>query len=403
MEKKDILFLCQFFYPEYVSSATLPYDTAKALKEAGFFVDVMCGYPKEYVKNKSVPTEENIEGINIYRLKYLQFKRSNFLGRLINYCSFVIVVFLHLFKLKNYKTVIVYTNPPILPLFAVLAKKIFKIKVILVAYDIYPEIMIKTGIVSENSILSKIMKCINGIVYPNLDKVITLSSDMKEFIKNNRNIIENRVISIPNWYEEVKEEETIVKFTEKYKNKIIISYLGNLGTCQDLETILGAIRILKSNNNITFVFAGHGNKMELLHKIVKEEKLKNVDILGFLQKKEYEAILSISKFAIVSIASGLIGLCAPSKVYGYMMAGIPIIAIMDELEIKEKIKEYNAGFVLKNGESIKMVKFITESINNKIKMNEMSINSKRLFLDNYTKNKCLQKYVLFMKEFLKDI
>ena len=27
-KKKDILFLCQYFYPEYVSSATLPFDTA---------------------------------------------------------------------------------------------------------------------------------------------------------------------------------------------------------------------------------------------------------------------------------------------------------------------------------------------------------------------------------------
>ena len=36
-KKKDILFLCQFFYPEYISSAQLPFETAVALKEAGFF------------------------------------------------------------------------------------------------------------------------------------------------------------------------------------------------------------------------------------------------------------------------------------------------------------------------------------------------------------------------------
>jgi hypothetical protein len=47
-EKKDILFLCQFFYPEYNSSATLPFDTAKYLANNGFTVDALCGYPKEY-------------------------------------------------------------------------------------------------------------------------------------------------------------------------------------------------------------------------------------------------------------------------------------------------------------------------------------------------------------------
>ena len=46
--KKDILFLCQFFYPEHNSSATLPFDTAQYLANHGFSVDALCGYPKEY-------------------------------------------------------------------------------------------------------------------------------------------------------------------------------------------------------------------------------------------------------------------------------------------------------------------------------------------------------------------
>ena len=68
--KKDILFLCQFFYPEYISSATLPFDTAAALKKAGFSVDVLCGYPREYSASENVPVTEEIDGIRIRRLKY---------------------------------------------------------------------------------------------------------------------------------------------------------------------------------------------------------------------------------------------------------------------------------------------------------------------------------------------
>ena len=52
--KKDILFLCQFFYPEYISSAVLPFDTAKALHQAGFSVEVLCGYPREYSDREDV-------------------------------------------------------------------------------------------------------------------------------------------------------------------------------------------------------------------------------------------------------------------------------------------------------------------------------------------------------------
>ena len=81
-KKRDILFLCQFFYPEYISSAQLPYDTVLALRDAGFSVGALCGYPREYAEGGKVPTKEDADGIHIHRLKYIQTGRAGFLGRI---------------------------------------------------------------------------------------------------------------------------------------------------------------------------------------------------------------------------------------------------------------------------------------------------------------------------------
>ena len=128
--KKDILFLCQFFYPEYNSSATLPFDTAKYLASHGFSVGALCGYPKEYSKDKDVPIKETKDKVEIQRIKYLQLKRGSKIGRLINYFSFTFKALLHVGKLRKYKSVIVYSNPPILPLVPVIANMLFKTKII---------------------------------------------------------------------------------------------------------------------------------------------------------------------------------------------------------------------------------------------------------------------------------
>jgi len=136
-KKKDVLFLCQYFYPEYVSSATLPFDTALSLSREGLSVGALCGYPKEYNLLNKVPLKETYENIEIRRLKYIQLKRSNFIGRIINYFSFTLAVMLHFFELQKYKAIIVYSNPPILPFIAALANKFFGTKVIFVSYDIY--------------------------------------------------------------------------------------------------------------------------------------------------------------------------------------------------------------------------------------------------------------------------
>ena len=53
-EKEKILILCQYFYPEYVSSATLPTQMAEDLVERGMKIDVICGWPNEYSKERKV-------------------------------------------------------------------------------------------------------------------------------------------------------------------------------------------------------------------------------------------------------------------------------------------------------------------------------------------------------------
>ncbi|SUL03731.1 Capsular polysaccharide synthesis enzyme Cap5L [Staphylococcus aureus] len=54
MSEKKILILCQYFYPEYVSSATLPTQLAEDLIANHINVDVMCGWPYEYSNHKQV-------------------------------------------------------------------------------------------------------------------------------------------------------------------------------------------------------------------------------------------------------------------------------------------------------------------------------------------------------------
>ena len=66
--------------------------------------------------------------------------RKQKIGRLVNYFSFTLSVLFRLFQFRNYKSVIVYSNPPVLPFVATLANKFFGTKLIFVAYDVYPEV-----------------------------------------------------------------------------------------------------------------------------------------------------------------------------------------------------------------------------------------------------------------------
>ena len=394
-KSRDILFLCQFFYPEYISSAQLPFDTVKALQADGFSVDVLCGYPHEYLDGKDIPQKEEIDGIHIHRLKYIQTGRAGFLGRLINYFSFTFMVLLHLLKTAKYKAVVVYSNPPILPWIASWAKVLFGTKLIFVSYDLYPEVATVTNTLREGNIICRLMNHINKCVFRRADSVIALSSEMKEFILENRDISKQKVTVIPNWYQdrgEPSRDLTDNVFREVTKGKFVVSYFGNMGTMQDMETILGAIRELKNDPDVFFLFAGHGNKMETLKQIVAEEALPNIAIHDFLHGKDFADALAISDCALVSLERGATGLCVPSKTYSYMMQGIPLLAVMDDCDIVRDIEE-GAGLWVRNGESLKMAEAIRQMKDFPEKQKTMRQTCRRIYLENYTTDICTKKYV----------
>lgn len=406
--KKDILFICQFFYPEYISSATLPYDTATALSQDGFEVDVMCGFPGEYANGKVVPLKETHKGINIRRLKYFQMSRKSFFGRLLNYFSFTLSVFTNFFSIRNYKSVIVYSNPPILPLVASLANMIFGTKIIFVSYDIYPEIAIKTDVISKNSLITKVMNMINRSLYKRVTKVIALSEDMKkELLRLRPQLSKKQIEVIPNWFE----DEAIDNVANSYTNKLftevnasenlVVSYFGNMGTAQDMDTLIRAIEVLKNDTKISFILAGHGNKLPIIKEIIKKEKFKNVFIYDFLHGQDFQDALNISDVFIVSLETNLTGLAVPSKTYSYMMAGKPIIAIMGETaDISIELVEHKAGYNVKVGNVSNLVAILEYLKNNEAERSLMGKNSRKLFEEKYTTQKSTLKYVEVMRDVL---
>ena len=401
-KKKDILFLCQFFYPEYISSAQLPYDTVLALKKAGFTVGALCGYPHEYSDGADIPKRETVEGIEIHRLKYIQTGRAGFLGRLINYFSFTFMVLLHLFEIARYKAVVVYSNPPILPWIASWAKVLFGTKLIFVSYDLYPEVATVTNTLREGNLICRLMNHINRCVYRRADKVVALSSEMKEYILNNREASDDQVAVIPNWYEDkglMPRECESNRFRDALKDRFVVSYFGNMGTMQDMKTILGAIRELKNDESVFFLFAGHGNKMEKLKKIVAEEGIRNIAIHSFLHGKDFQDALAVSDCAFVSLEKGATGLCVPSKTYSYMMQGIPLLAVMDECDIVRDI-ESGAGLWVKNGESAQLARHIRTLREDPRRCQQMRSVCRRIYLENYTTQINTEKYVTLFRELL---
>lgn len=402
-KKKDILFACQFFYPEYISSAQLPFDTAKALRAAGYSVDVLCGYPREYLDGSGIPVRETVEGIHIRRLKYIQLDRSGFLGRIVNYFSFTFMVLLNLPKLRNYRSIVVYSNPPILPWIVSWAKSLFGTKLVFVAYDLYPEVATVTNTLGQGNPICRLMNHINRCICRRADRIVALSSEMKRCILAHREYPEQAVRVIPNWYADqgvITGNRENNPFRNVTKGRFTVSYFGNMGTMQDMQTILEAVRELQ-NEDVFFLFAGHGNKMEALKETVQAEGIENIAIYPFLHGQEFQNALAASDCALVTLVQGATGLCVPSKTYSYMMQGIPLLAVMDEGDIVCDI-ERGAGRWVRNGEGKRLAQHILDMKADPETVGQMRKVCRGLYETKYTEEICTQQYVSLFRELLEQ-
>ena len=399
-KKRDVLFLCQFFYPEYISSALLPFETAVALREDGLSVGALCGYPMEYRSGEQVPLREQVDGVDIRRVRYIQLSRAGFLGRLVNYFSFTFMVLLHLGELAASRCVVVYSNPPILPWIASWAKALFGTKLVFVAYDLYPEVATVMGTLGKGNPITKLMEHINKVVFRRADQIVALSGEMKDYIVQNRCTTEDRVVVIPNWYpeEEIQEPEEN-PFRQAANGRFTVAYFGNMGTMQDMQTILDAVRELKNDPDFFFLFAGHGNKMQALKKCVEEEGIENIIIHDFLHGQTFKAALAASSAALICLEKGVTGLCVPSKTYCYMMQGLPLVAIMDECDIVRDVRA-GAGVWVRNGEAGLLAEKLRAMHADPASAARMGAVSRELYRKKYTREGCTRQYTQLFRSIL---
>lgn len=403
MDKRDILFLGQFFYPDHNSSATLPFDTARYLASQGYTVDALVGYPKEYAEG-AAPLRETVEGIGIRRVRYLQLRRTGKLGRLINYFSLTFRMLLHARILKNYRCVFVFSNPPVLPVVPNLAKRRWGTKFIFVAYDIYPEVAYASGSLQATGAISRVMRRINHALYQSVDCVVALTDEMRSFLLSHRpELSPERVVTIANWAHEKRltpDAEAYARFGYA-EGQFVVSYFGNMGICQDMETLLHAAKLLKDDPRVRFLIVGHGGKTEAVQAFLAEHNLRNVQLLGFLTGKDFEQAVAVSSCAVVSLEKGLIGTCAPSKYYSYLQGGMPVLAVVErESYLAKEVAREDIGRAVEigNAESLRdAILFLAEHPDER---RAMAGRAGKLYDERYAYEVAMEQYLRLVKRVL---
>lgn len=405
--KKRLLIYAHYFYPDVASTGQILTELCHGIKEV-FDITVICVVPSytgkidDKYKVKAVYNED-LDGINVIRVRVPEFQKGNKLSRIKNLLAYFFNALIATFKLKKFDYIYTISQPPILGgMLGVLGKWIKGGKLIYNIQDFNPEQTMSVGY-AKNKLLLKSVMLIDKFSCKVSDKVIVVGRDMQQTLADrfkNKKVPNNDFIN--NWIDENeiypldKNNPKIIAFKQKYslEDKFIIMYSGNIGLYYDLENIIKVIEKFKDVNNVVFTFVGDGTIKSKIEYYSKENNLDNVRFIPYQHKDDLIYSLNTADVHLVVNSKGIKGVSVPSKLYGVMAAGKPVLGVLEKgSEGRLIIEESNCGICSEPGKYEEIEKSIRYFLNNKEDIKSLGSNGRRYLEHNLSKSVSINKYI----------
>ena len=401
--KRKILVIEQNFYPEVAAAGQLLLDLCEDLTGAGYQVKVITGNPKELFQKKiKTSKRENYRGVEIIRLKSTALSKYNVAGRVINYLTFHLSIFFHIIFSKRPDLVLVLSNPPLISLHGLILKIFKKCKVIYNVQDLFPDLAVELGKLRNKPFIF-ILKTLSKYIIRKMDKVIVVGEYMERKIREDvlKDIEADHIVTIHNWAdgEKIKvidKKDIYFKKDWGLEDKFIILYSGNIGYLHEFDTIISAAEDIqnKGYKDIVFVFIGEGIKKEYIRKKAEEKGLDNILFFPYQPRDKLTYSLGSADISLVTLEEGFEGMVVPSKIYGILASGRPVIGVAGkESEITEIIREGECGRVVKIGDYMTLSEAIIEHYKNPQMCIKEGMSGRRYFEKNFDRKIATKKYI----------
>ncbi|WBF52123.1 glycosyltransferase family 4 protein [Macrococcoides canis] len=391
----NIIVFSQYYEPE----PFLIHDKMKELVNSGNNVTVITGlpnYPKGELISGYKAGKSEIDGVKIVRLPIRPRKKGT-KNLFLNYLSYAMKASKYTKKLEdNFDAIFVYQLSPVfMAIPAIVLKKRINKPIILYCLDLWPESLVSGGI-KKNSIIYNIIKLISKKIYKSIDKIEISSKSFEKYFKQTLKINGDYVFNPQ--YAVDENSEYINTDIDFPKDKINISFTGNIGEMQGLEVAIKAMKNV--DDKVVLHIIGDGSKKEALESLANELKIKSkIKFHGRKPVEQMKSVMENSDALLVTMKDDeVISYTLPAKVQSYLKSGKFIIGSING-EAADVIRESKAGIVSPAEDVQKLAENINQFVNNYDIYKLDGIRG----IEYYNKNFGKDKFIQILLNDLKDI
>lgn len=226
-------------------------------------------------------------------------------------------------------------------------KRLYKCQSYLVLRDFFPQWAVDAGMIRESSLIEKYFRYFETKSYCAASCIGVMSeSNLKIFNRRSNDQYNTEVLY--NWADISKNDLAPTNFRSQLGlgSKIIFFYGGNIGSAQDMPTLVRLARELKSDERAHFLFVGQGDQVELINELAKTWRLDNYTYLPSMSQEKFKSLLGEIDIGLFSLAAHHTTHNFPGKLLGYMANRIPILGCVNQgNDLKDVFEKHNAGLI----------------------------------------------------------
>ena len=383
------------------------YQFAQELTHRGWQVTVLttdryCREPQRRIPHK----EENVQGIHVIRLPRPAWNQAYPLQRMLNSAWVIAGWLLRLMRMQSFDVILVGSDPVFAPLIIPGAR--FCNKATIFAhwcFDLYPEIAMADSDVQMNTTIVTLLQRLMGRSYRVSHLIADLGSCMRRRLAAYNHGAQEATL-VP-WA--LVEPEALTPPNPELRKSMFgdaafgLLYSGTLGRAHDYEMFLKLARLLRHRvPHIHLCFAARGNKVAALKSAITLEDT-NISFVDFVAESLLEEHLNAADMHMISLNKGWNGLVVPSKFFGSLATGKPVIyAGPEDSAIACLLKEHEIGFYIdeKSLEDV-VIKLDLLSKNNSV-MNILQKNTFEIYKHSFSKKIVVDKWDRVLRQLIAD-
>jgi colanic acid biosynthesis glycosyl transferase WcaI len=185
-----------------------------------------------------------------------------------------------------------------------------------------------------------------------------------------------RLAVIPNWVDtyalEPGERENEWARTNNLESGFVVMHSGNIGYAQNLDALIRAATYLRDLERLAIVLIGGGARRDELAEMAERLEVDAARFFPYQPRELLSESLSSADIHVIGLAHGLSGYVVPSRLYGILSVGRPVIVAADpDSETARVVTSVGCGVVVAPNDPPALARAIRSAYDGELPLEEM--------------------------------